>query len=330
MKPIGRFLPLLLGMGLILPSPAGARELKKFKRKTWSKPSRGASFRRVRKVLLDIPYGSHPRQKLDAYLAKLEDPDVPGPIVIWFHGGGFGAGDKREGIPKSLFQNLLSNGVSVVSANYKFAGHEPFPGPMLDGARVVQFVRYYAKSYKIDPWKIGVMGGSAGGGIALWLATQGNLAGRTGNYNYGGMSSRVGFAVAWDGQSTYDPRVYASLFQLTPQDPLFYEVIDTACTLYGMSRTELLSDEAFRLYDVMSAAENASRDDPPIVMEYSGSWAAPRDMATLVHHPKLGQPLAQACARAGCSARMYVYGGGDAKGAFNLIRFMDGIFGEEE
>ena len=46
-------------------------------------------------------------------------------------------------------------GITVVSANYRFVKGDdqaaPYPAPMLDGARVVQFVRSQAKQWNIDP-----------------------------------------------------------------------------------------------------------------------------------------------------------------------------------
>ena len=42
-----------------------------------------------------------------------------------------------------------------------------------DVNRAVRFVRYHARKYGIDPQKLGVTGGSAGGHLSLMLATRG-------------------------------------------------------------------------------------------------------------------------------------------------------------
>ena len=83
----------------------------------------------------DVRYGEHPRNLLDFFQAK---SDVPTPVLIYFHGGGFVAGDKDKIRGKELLLQCLDNGISVITANYRFVrgeNSEPFPGPMKDGTR---------------------------------------------------------------------------------------------------------------------------------------------------------------------------------------------------
>lgn len=131
-------------------------------------------------TLRDERYGPHERNVLDFYKA---DADGPTPVLIYFHGGGFVAGDKRKGGNVPLCRQCLTSGISVVSANYRFvslgrAGKPAvsFPAPMLDGARVVQYVRSKAESWNIDPKHVALCGGSAGACMSIWLATHDDLA----------------------------------------------------------------------------------------------------------------------------------------------------------
>src|SRR5204862_7913333 len=64
------------------------------------------------KRLLNVPYGTHPRQVLDFYQAR---SDRPTPVVFYIHGGGWQAGDKR--INPGPF---LGKGISVVAINYRY------------------------------------------------------------------------------------------------------------------------------------------------------------------------------------------------------------------
>src|SRR5436190_6220177 len=48
---------------------------------------------------------------------------------------------------------------------------EPAPGPLLDAQRAVRLVRYRANEWGIDPKRIGMIGFSAGGHLALATAT---------------------------------------------------------------------------------------------------------------------------------------------------------------
>src|SRR5271165_5619844 len=92
----------------------------------------------------DLRYGPFARNALDFWKA----PDLPGhsapaPVVVFFHGGGFLGGDKRS-VPAWLVQSCLAEGISVASASYRLSTEAPFPAPMLDGARVIQFLRLKA------------------------------------------------------------------------------------------------------------------------------------------------------------------------------------------
>ena len=67
------------------------------------------------KPLLNVPYGTHPRQVLDFYPAK---SDKPTPVVFYIHGGGWQNGDKKMN-PKPF----LDKGISVVAINYRYVKH---------------------------------------------------------------------------------------------------------------------------------------------------------------------------------------------------------------
>ena len=57
----------------------------------------------------------HERNVLDFWQAK---SDKPAPVVIWFHGGGFTQGDKRQIVDRdNVVGGFLAKGVSVASCN---------------------------------------------------------------------------------------------------------------------------------------------------------------------------------------------------------------------
>src|ERR1700729_4377140 len=92
------------------------------------------------KQLMNVPYGTHPRQVLDFYQAK---SDKPTPVVFCIHGGGWRNGDKKMK-PKPF----LDKGISVVAINYRFVQHgvedkvePPVKAPLQDASRALQFVR---------------------------------------------------------------------------------------------------------------------------------------------------------------------------------------------
>src|SRR6266508_1665940 len=94
----------------------------------------------------DARYGPHERNVLDLWKAK---SDKPTPLVVYIHGGGFRAGDKSSLAPP-LLSKCREAGLSVAAINYRFSQHAPFPAPMLDGTRAVQFLRSKAKEWNLD------------------------------------------------------------------------------------------------------------------------------------------------------------------------------------
>ncbi len=97
-------------------------------------------------------YGSHQRNNFDIWLAKT---DVPAPLVIYIHGGGFTGGDKSRYYGSEDLIRFLDAGVSVATVNYRFMTEAPFgiKASMNDVKRAVQYIRYNHKIYNIDKKK---------------------------------------------------------------------------------------------------------------------------------------------------------------------------------
>lgn len=133
-------------------------------------------FRKPRPTRADLRYGPFERNTIDLWQTR--EPVGPGsdaPLVLFFHGGGFVGGDKGS-VPAWLVERCLAQGISVASANYRLSTRSPFPAPMLDGARAIQYLRLHARELGIDPRRIAACGNSAGAGIALWVGFHDDLA----------------------------------------------------------------------------------------------------------------------------------------------------------
>ncbi len=98
------------------------------------------------------------------------------PAVLWFHGGGFQGGDHLQIPPeRPALANQL--GMTFFSATYRLRDSNPTRMDiMMDGARALQYIRHHHEHLQIDPTRIAVCGGSAGGHIAGWLAYHADLA----------------------------------------------------------------------------------------------------------------------------------------------------------
>jgi acetyl esterase/lipase len=122
----------------------------------------------IKRKFLDIPYAHEsPNELIDIYLP--DEGDGPFPLLIQIHGGGFAIGDKRDGHVQKLLDSL-KKGYAFASIQYRLSGEAVFPAAVLDCRMAIRFLKEHAEEYKIDPWRIATIGGSAGGNLSALLA----------------------------------------------------------------------------------------------------------------------------------------------------------------
>lgn len=113
-----------------------------------------------------IEYSNAADQHLQLNLAQPSGTG-PFPAVVCIHGGGFRAG-KRESYD-ALCLTLAQRGFVAITITYRLAPAFPFPAAVHDCKAAVRWLRANAKRYNVDPERIGVTGGSAGGHLAQFL-----------------------------------------------------------------------------------------------------------------------------------------------------------------
>ncbi|MBA2681436.1 MAG: alpha/beta hydrolase [Ktedonobacteraceae bacterium] len=91
------------------------------------------------------------------------------PVLLWLHGGGYvmGSADAEDLRVKSIVSAI---GCAAVSVDYRLAPETPYPGPVEDCYVALKWLSTHADELGIDPKRIAVGGGSAGGGLAAALA----------------------------------------------------------------------------------------------------------------------------------------------------------------
>ncbi len=114
-----------------------------------------------------IEYTNPDDQHLQLNLARPKTGTGPFPAVICIHGGGFRAGS-REGYNK-LCLTLAQNGYVAATISYRLAPKFQFPAAIHDTKAAVRWLRANAAKYNVDPARIGVTGGSAGGHLVQFL-----------------------------------------------------------------------------------------------------------------------------------------------------------------
>ena len=115
--------------------------------------------------------GSGRSEKCDVYIPSGEWKNNR-PAVLFIHGGGFKIGDKAEYRSASVCADLARAGYVAVSCNYILSTKEKpeaWPQNIADCREAVRWMRKNAGDLGINPQRIAVAGGSAGGYLALMV-----------------------------------------------------------------------------------------------------------------------------------------------------------------
>src|SRR3954454_17312825 len=97
-------------------------------------------------------------------------PDKPGsyPAILDIHGGGWK--DRQGEADKPMMERLAARGFVTGLVAYRLSTQAKYPAAINDCKAAVRYMRAHAAELKIDPERIGVMGGSAGGHLTGLLA----------------------------------------------------------------------------------------------------------------------------------------------------------------
>ncbi|MDQ2675367.1 MAG: alpha/beta hydrolase [Actinomycetota bacterium] len=110
------------------------------------------------------------RVRLDIYRPRAGVPDGERlPAVIQVHGGGWILGSRSEqGIP--LLNHMAANGWIGFNVDYRLSPRATLPEHVVDVKRAIAWVREHADELGVDPRRIAITGGSAGGHLTALAA----------------------------------------------------------------------------------------------------------------------------------------------------------------
>lgn len=247
------------------------------------------------RVLAEYAYGPHWRNTLDLWKAESKKPT---PVLVFFHGGGFVGGDKSKYYGDRLANACLENGISVVSANYRYVTQASFPAPFLDAARVLQSIRHHAEEWGIDRNRIAATGSSAGGNLSAWFAVHDDLADADNPDPVLRESTRLTTIIAKNTQTSNDPlfwieniysgsSVHTSVFDFYGVDKMPF------AELKGVMSKKMYRDMAVEA----SSLNHITDDDPPVFLiyperleEWDGKPLPPGTMQSkYAHHVAFGK-----------------------------------------
>jgi len=241
------------------------------------------------RTLSNILYGKDDPvfQRLDAYLV---DSPRPTPVVIEYHGGGWRVGEKSDlDQYGGLLRQLMKAGYSLVSADYRLTPRHTWPAQGEDVVAVVEFVRSKAKEWNLDPNRIVLMGGSAGGHLALWA----------------GLKKGSGVRAILD---LWGPSDLGMISPSVPRGEALTALFDTTAGEYEKPGPEL----AKAIRDV-SPIHLVTPQSPPVFIVHDGpaDAASPADPRISgknmgVHSAAFGLALAQRLKQAGVQYEVYI------------------------
>jgi acetyl esterase/lipase len=138
-------------------------------RRRWTAPLRGDPTPRLRQ---DVPFATIPGSGR-VLLCDIWEPPAgvtpSGTAVVYLHGSAYYFLDKDLGT-RPLFRHLAAQGHVIVDVAYRLFPETDVPGMVADAKRAVAWVRAHAADLNVDPDRIGLAGGSAGGHLALLAA----------------------------------------------------------------------------------------------------------------------------------------------------------------
>jgi len=258
----------------------------------------------------NVSYGPYEKNLLDFW--QLDNAAAPTPVIVYIHGGGFISGDK-DGVnsPLSTINNILAEGISVASINYRLKCSDkdiavtlPIPNGTGDGqpangvrldyilrdcARAIQFLRYKAADWNIDKNKIAAYGGSAGAGAAMWIGTVPDLADPGHADPVLRESSRLSAIGHSNSQPTYNWPRWPELLQMDP-DFVSSHISDDDIGTMQMSREDMVNTEEGRnLCEVLDYYEYISSDDCPVITVNHNPDLSQAEITSdgqVIHHPR--------------------------------------------
>ena len=137
----------------------------------------------------DIEYGKggDVSLKLDLYSPK--ERTKPLPAVVFIHGGAWRSGSRE--MYHYYCVKFAEHGYVAATISYRLYRVAPFPAAVEDAKCAVRWMRANAEKLGVDPDRIGVAGGSAGGHLSMMVAYAPDTPELEGAGGHADVSSRV-------------------------------------------------------------------------------------------------------------------------------------------
>lgn len=149
-------------------------------------------------IIPDVVYGHKDGMALTMDVLKPKS-GANGAAVIFIVSGGYVSDytPPQELAGRSLFKDLLGKGFTVIALRHGGSPKYLIPEIVADVRRGVRFIRFSARQWGVDPNRLGVFGGSAGGHLSLMIGTASDNGDTNAKEEFMKESDRVAAVVAW-------------------------------------------------------------------------------------------------------------------------------------
>lgn len=127
----------------------------------------------------DLTYITHGREEYQLRLFR-PDGNGPFPFVVDLHGGAWNLSDRMSGTMRA--ESFVPQGIASASLDFRHGPHG-YPTSLQDANYAIRWLRSNAKKLRLDPERVGLVGASSGGHLAMLAAM------RPGDTRYGALKS---------------------------------------------------------------------------------------------------------------------------------------------
>ncbi len=193
-----------------------------------------------------IEYGKAGEKSLELDIYHPKNLNKKVPALIFIHGGGWKQGKRSD--YRYYCQRFAHRGYVVASVSYRLVQEAPFPAAVHDVKCAVRWMRANAGKYNVDPDKLAVLGGSAGGHLSMMVGYSSDVPELEGNGGNPQVSSRVQAVVNFYGPT-----------DLTTEYARNHEIVRG---FFAKKPYEELPEQ----YKLASPLAHVTADDPPTLI----------------------------------------------------------------
>jgi len=257
-------------------------------------------------AITDVQYTQNgPSELMDIY--RRTDATDAQPVIVAIHGGGWRAGSRRDFNFAAAY--FVKEGYVFCTIDYRLDNVAIYPAQIQDCKCAIRYLRANAAKYHIDPSRIGVWGGSAGGHLVALLGTTAKVTRLEGDGGWQDQSSAVQAVVDWYGPTDLRPAI-----EQTYSIQRGREMVQQLLGGMPSDKSDLASDASPMAF--------VAPGDPPFLIEHG-------DKDPLVPVSQ-SQELYAALKAAGDSATLKIIDGAAHGGPLFLspenIKLVDGFF----